>query len=62
MHCDGNRCEGATISKAGVEILATHKKIAVVKVKTEGQSVDILTKGLRKKLFVARRNYLLNEQ
>ena len=38
------------------------KQIAIVKVKTERQRADILTKALGKKLFFAHRNYLLNER
>ena len=34
----------------------------IVKVKTERQRADILTKALGKKLFFAHRNYLLNER
>ena len=42
--------------------LVEQKQIAIVKVKTERQRADILTKALGKKLFFAHRNYLLNER
>ena len=42
--------------------LVEQKQIAIVKVKTERQRADILTKALGKKLFFAQRNYLMNER
>ena len=42
--------------------LVEQKQIAIVKVKTERQRADILTKALGKELFFAHRSYLLNEQ
>ena len=42
--------------------LVEQKQIAIVKVKTERQRADILTKAIGKKLFFAHRNYLLNER
>ena len=42
--------------------LVEQKQIAIVKVKSERQRADILTKSLGKKLFFAHRNYLLNER